>query len=319
MGQRRIRLLRKYNADITIIGVDTDELRGNTSKDRYGIDIRHHVSEALALKPDAVFVSTSPLSHGGIVKAALLHDCNVFVEINLVADSYVENMELANKRGLVLFLSSTMKYRKEIQFITGKVHGADAGVNYIYHVGQYLPDWHPWENYKDFFVSDIRTNGCREIMAIELPWILDAFGEIANVDVSRGKMSGLDLPYPDNYMIFVEHANGSKGCFCVDVVSQKAVRTLEIFGEALHIHWDGAANSLFWYDIGKQATEQISFYANAESDSMYNNTIVEDAYASEIENFFDVIAGVAEPLHSFAQDLRVLSAIDGIEGKAVSV
>ena len=44
-------------------------------------------------------------------------------------------------------------------------------VNYIYHIGQYLPDWHPWENYKNFFVGDKRTGGVREIFGIDLPWL----------------------------------------------------------------------------------------------------------------------------------------------------
>ena len=35
-------------------------------------------------------------------------------------------------------------------------------------LGQYLPDWHPWESYKSFFVSNKKTNGCRELFAIEL-------------------------------------------------------------------------------------------------------------------------------------------------------
>ena len=53
-------------------------------------------------------------------------------------------------------MSSTLQYRKEIQFIKEEVKKVSGKVNYIYHVGQYLPDWHPWENYKDFFVGDAR-------------------------------------------------------------------------------------------------------------------------------------------------------------------
>ncbi|MDE6927475.1 MAG: hypothetical protein K2P06_01985, partial [Muribaculaceae bacterium] len=66
---------------------------------------------------------------------------------------------------------------------------------YIYHVGQYLPEWHPWENYQDFFVGDKRTNGCREIMAIEFPWLIETFGEIREVSVLHDKMSHLNIDY----------------------------------------------------------------------------------------------------------------------------
>lgn len=109
-------------------------------------------------------------------------DIPVFTELNLVSDGYEEftKDEYDNR----LFLSSTLLYRKDIQYIKDRV--GEERVNYVYHVGQYLPDWHPWESYKDFFVGDKRTNGCREIMAIDLPWIESAFGKIVDFSVVKG-------------------------------------------------------------------------------------------------------------------------------------
>ena len=39
---------------------------------------------------------------------------------------------------------------------------------FVYHSGQYLPDWHPWESYKDFYVSNPATGARREIVPFEL-------------------------------------------------------------------------------------------------------------------------------------------------------
>ncbi|MCO7111156.1 hypothetical protein NIA69_21115 [Gemmiger formicilis] len=41
-----------------------------------------------------------------------------------------------------------MLYRRETQYIKQQVAEFGKPVHYIYHIGQYLPDWHPWENYK---------------------------------------------------------------------------------------------------------------------------------------------------------------------------
>ena len=76
-------------------------------------------------------------------------------------------------------------------------------VNYIYHIGQYLPDWHPWENYKNFFVGDRRTGGVREIFGIDLPWLLDAFGPVKHVYAEKDKLSGLEIDYPDLSLIHI--------------------------------------------------------------------------------------------------------------------
>ena len=69
---------------------------------------------------------------------------------------YDENIALAKAKDKILFLSSTFLYRKENQSIIEKVHEAQCPLNYIYHVGQYLPDWHPWESYNNYFKMCIR-------------------------------------------------------------------------------------------------------------------------------------------------------------------
>lgn len=98
-------------------------------------------------------------------------------------------------KGKVLFLSSTLLYRAEMLKIKEETNKIAGQINYIYHVGQYLPDWHPWENFKDYFVADKRTNGCRELFAIELPWLIDAFGKIKQTTAMKSKMSSLDIDY----------------------------------------------------------------------------------------------------------------------------
>ena len=116
---------------------------------------------------------------------------------------------------------------------------------YSYHIGQYLPDWHPWECLKDFFVSSKKTNGCREILAIELPWIQNTFGKIKTIHVLKKKFTELKLNFPDTYFIYMEHENGNIGSLIVDVVSRQAVRAMEIFNEDMYIRWDGTPESLY--------------------------------------------------------------------------
>lgn len=83
---------------------------------------------------------------------------------------------------MFMFLCQVLcMYDAQIVAIEDKIKETNDSLTYIYHVGQYLPDWHPWESYKDFFIGKKETNGCREIYAIQLPWILDAFGLVKNV------------------------------------------------------------------------------------------------------------------------------------------
>ena len=203
MGKRRIRLIKRIDSDINIVGVDGNEDRNKEVTQLFNIATYKTVEEAKqAEKITCAFVCTSPLSHADIIQECLSNSWNVFTELNLVSDKYEENMRLADKNNCVLFLSSTFFYREEITYIRNKVQDKNK-INYIYHIGQYLPDWHPWENYKDFFVGNQRTNGCREIMAIEMPWLCATFGEVIDFNVVSDKMTDLSINYHDNYMIHV--------------------------------------------------------------------------------------------------------------------
>lgn len=315
MGKRRTRLLKKFDVVGEIIGVDAREDRREEAVKVLGCKTYNNVERALKenTRIECAFICTSPLSHSGLIHTALKHGLHVFTEINLVSEGYEENMHLAEKTGRVLFLSSTFYYREEIQYIQNVVKDRFR-LNYIYHIGQYLPDWHPWENYKDFFVGEVRTSGCREIMAIELPWLTGTFGKIRNFHVVSDKMSDLEIPYHDNYIIVLEHETGSKGMLAVDVVSPNAVRRLEIYGENIYLAWNGSPASLEEYDPLNKSMKKIVLYETVEQREGYRDFVVENAYQNEIAEFLDVVMGDRVSRYGFAQDLEVLRLIDRIEG-----
>lgn len=313
MGKRRARLARGMDASIQISGVDTTESR-RTEAEGLGITAYASIGEAVAAdKFDAALVCTAPITHAAIISELLDAGLPVFTELNLVSDGYEENMKKAREKGLPLFLSSTMLYRGETQYIKRQVEAFDKPVNYIYHIGQYLPDWHPWENYKNFFVGDKRTGGVREIFGIDLPWLLDTFGPVKSLHVEKDKISQLEVDYPDNYFVTLRHENGVKGMLAVDVVSPKAVRNFECFGEGLHLFWEGNPRSLYTFDHDKGEKLPVNTYESFEHDSRYSDNIVENAYVDELANFFAVLKGAEQPRYSFEKDLETIRLIEAIE------
>ncbi|WP_287683371.1 Gfo/Idh/MocA family oxidoreductase [Bacteroides sp.] len=314
MGKRRIRLMSEHK-DVEIFGIDSQESRCAEVKEKFNVVCFNSIDEACSAHDiEASLVCTSPLSHAAIIKDCLEHNLHVFTEINLVQDGYDENIALAKAKDKILFLSSTFLYRKENQSIIEKVHEAQCPLNYIYHVGQYLPDWHPWESYNNYFIGNPRTNGCREIMAIDLPWLVTAFGEVEDFKVMKSKNTGLNVAYDDNYLIMFKHKSGAKGVFAVDVVARKPYRHIDVYGERLQLSWNGTADSLYEYDIeGKRdnyitlsdASEHIEGYAAFISENPYREEI--NAYLRQIreENFTSS--------WDFERDKAILQLIDKIE------
>ena len=314
MGKRRLRLL-KERKDVELFGIDSQESRCEEVKEKFGITCFKTIAEAVESENiEAAVISTSPLSHAAFIKECLTHNLHVFTEINLVQDGYEENMALAKEKNLVLFLSSTFLYRKETQTIIEKVQNAKCPLNYIYHVGQYLPDWHPWESYNSYFIGNPRTNGCREIMAIDLPWVVSAFGPIKSVSAIKSKNTELNIIYNDNYLITLEHESGHKGVFAVDVVARKSGRNIEIFGEQLHLSWNGTADSLKVFNINEKKDEVVLFDDASEHVEGYAAFVTENPYREELNSFLKQIADRDySPVWDFEKDKVVLDIIDQIE------
>lgn len=315
MGKRRIRLIKSNFPDVNIIGIDNSEERCKEVEELFNIKTLSNSNEFFEDNDcEAVFISTPPLTHSKIINEALNNNLSVFTEINLVKEMYDENIDLADENKLTLFLSSTQLYRKEIKYITSKISNFNKNTNYIYHIGNYLPDWHPWESYKNFFVGNKKTNGCREILTIELPWIINTFGEIKQVHVSKNKITDLEVDYPDSFFVNVIHKNGSNGVLIIDLVSRHAVRNLEIINEDGYIQWDGTPEGLKEWNPNSNELDEINLYDEISNQEDYNQTIIENAYLEEIKDFFNTLdSNQRHGLYSFEKDKYILDVIDTIE------
>ena len=136
MGKRRARLAKGMDSSLAIVGVDSaDARRAEATELGLAENAWASIGEAVeAARPDAALVCTAPLSHAGIIGELLDHDLPVFTELNLVRDGYAENMAKAAEKHLPLFLSSTMLYRRETQYIKQAVHQFGKPLQYFYYI-----------------------------------------------------------------------------------------------------------------------------------------------------------------------------------------
>ncbi len=314
MGKRRIRLLSEHE-DIKIFGIDSQDSRCEEVKEKFGLKCFKSIEEACTDEHiEAAVISTSPLSHAAIIKECLNRNLHVFTEINLVQDGYDEIIRTAKNKNLVLFLSSTPLYKKEIKKVIERVRLQKCPLSYIYHKGQYLPDWHPWESYNNYFIGNPKTNGCREIFAIELPWLTTAFGPIKSIHAIKSKNTNLNITYNDDYLVIIEHENGNKGVLAVDVVSRKPYRHLDIYGEQFQMSWDGTADSLYEYNIDDKEDLNYTFEDASEHIEGYAAYITENPYREELNSFLKKIKDSTNySAWDFEKDKVILDWIDKIE------
>jgi hypothetical protein len=151
-------------------------------------------------------------------------------------------------------------------------------------------------------------------MAIDLPWIVTAFGPIKNVSAVKSKNTQLNINYNDNYLITIEHENGNKGVLAADVVTRKSIRHIDVYGETFQMSWNGTADSLLEYNLETKEMQTIQFDDASEHVEGYAAFITENPYREELNAFLAQIANPkAVPAWTFEKDFELLKIIDQIE------
>ena len=293
MGKRRVRNLIALGYKEDVIGFDPRIDRTDEAQE-YGIEVFNDFEEAFKSQEiDAFLISTPPNLHMKYAYFAAENNISCFIEASVVDSEKILNLSLMIKnKNILMAPSCTMRYYpgpmkiKELveEGIIGKV------LNYNYHTGQYLPDWHPWENIKDFYVSNPNTGAAREIVPFELTWLNDIFGDAKPLACVRRKLTDISADIDDIYHCILEYPNNIIGNLTVEVISRpKAVRELRVMGSKGEIVFSGDSNSLKYINIDMEEWKVISFEEGTVQKGYINP---EEPYINEVKDFVEAVANV---------------------------
>lgn len=286
MGKRRVRNLIALGYQDSIAGFDIQEARREESK-KYEIKIYDDFQRAmLEYKPDAVLISTPPNLHMEYAYKAVEAGMSCFIEASVVdSKKILELSHIIEGKKLAVVPSSTMRYYpapikiKELinSNIIGKV------LNYNYHTGQYLPDWHPWEDIEDFYVSNPHTGAAREIVPFELTWLNDIFGDSKALACVRRKLTNISAKIDDIYHCILEYPENVIGNLTVEVISRpRATRDFRVIGSDGEIVYSGDTNSLKYINTKMDDWEVMNFDQGTVEEGYINP---EEPYINEVRDF----------------------------------
>lgn len=314
MGKRRIRNLFA-NGETDIVGFDVSADRRKEAEEKHGINTVADIAAVASNDYDAMIISTPPNLHAPYIKKALDDHKHFFVETT-TSDEMLKEAIAASADGIVRAPSCTFRHFAPITMMKTLVDEGKIGklLAYDYHLGQYLPDWHPWEDYRNVFFSKKETGACRELFPFELCWINWLVGApVSDVTGRLAKISDLDMEADDFLSATLAHANGTRGNVLIDVISRKPFRTLRLLGSDGVIEWDWLASELR-VTPAKQETEIISIEKGKTEDGYI---IVEEMYDAEIKAFLDAMRGTSPYPYTFEEvdaNLKTLYRLESANG-----
>jgi len=315
MGKRRIRCLKTLGiAGGDVTGFDFREDRRKEAEEKYGVRTTDDVRKTGLGPFDLVIVSTPPDKHDEYIELAIKNKKPVFVEASVTIGRLKELNELAKKEKVLVAPSCTLRYHAAIKEIIRIVKGGDYGklTNFTYHSGQYLPDWHPYEDVKKYYVSNKITGAAREIVPFEMAWLTAVAGFPEKVTGFCGKTMDVGADIDDTYVIAMKFGNQVYGILNVDVVSRYATRSLILNMEYGQVLWRWDENIVRIYDARKKSWDDHS-YALGEAAKGYNKNITEDMYVDELNAFIKAATGGEKFPNDLDEDIAALEILPEIE------
>lgn len=313
MGKRRVRCLKALGVkESAIYGIDIREDRCIEAQKKYGIHIVGDENEIDFTDIEAVIVSLPPDKHFEGIKVAIKYNKPVFVEASVVLEE-VKKIKESNISNIFIAPSCTFIFhpviRKIKKLVESKVYGKVC--NFSYHSGQYLPDWHPWENVNEFYVSNRVTGGAREIVPYELTWIVDLLGYPKETKGYFRKTMDIGCNIEDSYACVLGY-DDMVGSLVVDVAARNAVRNLLINFERAQLQWRCDREQLEVYEIqtGMWKTIEIGETIHEEG---YSRNINENMYIDEIGAFLKGINNNQCYPNTIEKDFQILKILEEIE------
>lgn len=315
MGKRRVRNLQALGIE-NIVGLDIRSDRRDESELEYKIIIIDSFEEAIQrFKFSAIIISLPPEIHHVYMKKCIGLGISTFIEASVVDTDFELIIRQANEKGVCLAPSCTLFFHPAIKKIANIIQNNELGriSNFLYHSGQYLPDWHTYEDVSQYYVSNKETGGGREIVPFELTWITLILGfptRVVGLYKNAINIKGAEN-IDDTYNLLMDYGHSIFN-LSVDVVSRHATRRLLINGDKKQLYWNWDDNMIKIFDPESKEWEEIK-YETISAQGGYNKNITEQMYIDEMDAFLKAAKKQKPFPNSLEHDHKVLKVLYSVE------
>lgn len=233
LGEKDILLLRTRK-----VTLPDDELAG------YPVETDIH--EALKKhKPDAVIVANPTALHLDVAIPAAEAGCAILLE-KPVSDS-LDRLDLlqqaAQKSGSKILVGFQFRYHPTLNKARELIRSNAIGKILTVHAhwGEYLPQWHPWEDYRQSYAARADLGGgVIRTLTHPFDYLRYLIGEVNSLCSFNGHISPLEVDVEDVAEIGLKFVNGAIGGVHLNYVQRPPRHTLEIVGTEGTLRWDNA-------------------------------------------------------------------------------
>ncbi|MEN4013000.1 MAG: Gfo/Idh/MocA family oxidoreductase [Bellilinea sp.] len=268
---------------------------------------------ALARRPDAVIIANPTALHLAVAIPAARQGCHILMEkpLSHSMDGIAELERALEQGGGRLLMGYQFRFHPTLRRAAGVIASGEIGrpVAARVHWGEYLPDWHPWEDYRQSYAARPDLGGGVVLtLCHPLDYLRMMLGEVSAVSAMTAALPELELNLDAAADILLRFENDAIASLHLNYIQQPAQHTLQVIGTQGSLYWDNASGCLNWQRAGETGFHTVQPDADFERNWMF---------MEQMRHFIAVARGEAQPVCTVQDGARALRlALAALESAA---
>ena len=300
IGKRHVKnLLKNSKYEILIL----TKRKINDSKETR-VKYYNSLTNVLKEKPEIAFITNETSFH--IQTAIKLAKKNIHLFIEKPLSNSNKNIqklqEIVNKNKLITQMGCNWRFHPCIKKIKGIIEKNEIGKIYSVQVesNSYLPDWHPYEDYRKGYAAKKQLGGGILLTCIhELDFLYWYFGKVDEVFSVTKKQSQLEVNADDISIMVLKFKKNILGEIHLDYFQRPDFKRCKIISSKGTLYWDSSINEVKFYSNSKKKWIKKIELKKYEKNQMYVDEILH--FLKSVKNKKKTI----NPLNDGVKTLRI--------------
>lgn len=268
-----------------------------------GIRAFGSLEDVLAERPDAAFICNPTAMHVPVATSCVEAGCDVFIEKPL-SDSLdgIENLiQVANRNKRIVMVGYQLRFHPCLLKLRAVLESGRLGrlLSVRATVGEYLRNWHPYEDYRESYAAKAALGGGVVLTQIhELDYLYSLFGLPRTVYAIGGHWSHLEIDVEDTASMLMECSIDGRPLpvhLHQDYLQSPVSRRCEVIGDRGRAILDFPSLSVTVQQSG--ADPEVYDYSGFERNQLF---------LGELTHFFACVEQRKPPIVSLQEGLQSL-------------
>lgn len=298
IGTRHARTFRTLGGTIHV-GMDPDAERRTRFSAEFAATAVATLAEGLALEPDLVVVGSPNRFHVEQATIAARAGRHLLIEkpLGVSMDGIPELIAAIAKAGVFAHVGSNFKFHSALRtmkrLIDERALGRVTAAQVL--AGQWLPGWHPNEDYRKGYSARSDLGGGIVLDTHEFDYLVWLLGPVAHVAGFATNSGALEVQTEDVACAALHFESGVLATVQVDYIQREYRRRYHLSGDAGTMEWDFSTGKLTLYRVSTGMSEVIDVSED-----------LNEMYLRQAKHVLDAIPAGLPPVTPVEHAARVL-------------